>query len=196
MPITETDIVNRALVMIGQETVINLTGDSRAVRFSRLVLPQVRDELLRSHPWKFATRRVGLPASATPPAWGAQFSYPLPPDCLRVLGVQNTEDAGWRREGNAILTDLTAPLNVIYIASITDPNEWNAHFQACFVARLAMDLAAGVAQSGTMREQFATELRRLMREARSMDAMEASSERFDADDLIDARRVSSEWWWR
>ena len=196
MAITETDIVNRALVMIGQEPVLNLTGDSRAVRFANLVLPQARDELLRSHPWKFATRRVGLAASSAPPAWGAVYSYPLPADCLRVLGVQNTQDAGWRREGDAILTDLTAPLNIIYIASVTDANDWNANFVSCMTARLAMDFATGIAQSGSMRQQFGEELRRLIREARSMDAMEASSERFDADDFVDVRRASSEWWWR
>lgn len=184
---TITELSNRALAMIGHEAITSPDEGTKAADLCKRLIPDLRDELIRNHPWKFASRRAMLPASATAPAFGAARAYPLPELWLRVLEVGDGTAVGWRREGNAILSDEPAPLPVRYLVSVRNPDEWDAIFTTVLAVRLAMDLAMGIAKSASMREAFAGELRRAIREARSIDAMEASAASFGADVFTTAR---------
>ncbi|CAB4126636.1 Tail tubular protein Gp11 [uncultured Caudovirales phage] len=189
MSASELDICNRALGLLGAASIVSIDGTEQAADLCRRFLPGLRDELLRNHPWKFATKRALLPASATAPAWGPGYSYPLPTDCLRVLELDAEAGDGWAVEGDAIVTSLTAPLSIRYTARITDTTKWNVSFCSVMAARLAADLAMSLALSASLRSQMLDEMKRGLREARSIDAMEASSASFYADTLVDARRT-------
>jgi hypothetical protein len=54
---------------------------------------------------------------------------------------------------------------------------------------MAADLAMPLALSANLRAQMLDEMKRGLREARSIDAMEGSSASFYADTFVDARRT-------
>lgn len=174
--------------MLGHEPFISaLDQGGKTAGLCSVFYPKCRDELLRSHRWNFATRRAEIAASTTPPTWGYDSSYPLPTDCLRVLGVDGHALTEWRVEGRAIVCNETAPLRVLYIAQVTDTAQFDASFSRALAARLAVDLCMPIANSASLRQAMQQEAKDRLREARGIDAQEASPEVPYADAFIDAR---------
>jgi len=76
---------------------------------------QARDEVLVSHPWNEAKRRVIIAQEADDPIFGYDERYAIPSDCLRVLSVNDSIGAdvsnhqenidAWEVEGDYILSD-------------------------------------------------------------------------------------------
>ena len=79
MPVSDVQIAKLALQHIGDRfDITSLTEATPEAEQVNLVFENVRDALLREHPWKFALRYV-KPASmsGTPPAqWGYMYAYP------------------------------------------------------------------------------------------------------------------------
>lgn len=60
---TPTHVVNKALIKIGENKVNSIDGtEERAVK-AKDIYEGLRDELIGSHPWKFATKRTRLKAA-------------------------------------------------------------------------------------------------------------------------------------
>lgn len=182
------EIANRALEAIGADPITSLDDESKPARLCRRLYPQLRDEIIRNHPWNCAAARDALPALATAPAWGFAFAYELPVDCIRVWRVQGaTVDTDWRVEGRTIATNLPAPLRIEYGRRVEDPAQLDALLVSVIVARLAMELAMPVSDSQSMRQQMEREYRRLLREARGVDAQEGAAPRIEADEFLASR---------
>jgi hypothetical protein len=185
---SEVEICNDALAMIGHEPFISsLDQAGKTAGLCKVFYPRARDELLRSHPWNFATRRAEIAASTSTPAWGYDSSYPLPSDCLRVLGLDGHPATDWRLEGKAIVCNETAPLNVLYVAQVTDPEQFDASFSRALAGRLAVDLCMPLANNIQMRTAVADEAKARLREARGIDAQETASVVPWADTFIEPR---------
>lgn len=98
--VTDVDIVNAALIKLGERTIASLSDAVKPALLANAIYADLRDALLREHPWNFAVVRTSLavPASLAP---GGRYgtAYMLPdggggaPRCLRLLGV---EDSGGR----------------------------------------------------------------------------------------------------
>lgn len=74
---TQTEICNRALIRIGADTIVDITENSKEGRLCNILYDQIRKDLLRSHPWNFAIRRIILaPDANTAP--NTDFFYYLP----------------------------------------------------------------------------------------------------------------------
>lgn len=171
-----TEIANLALAMVGEERVTRLDTDtSKPARLCNEMLPQVRARCLSEHPWNFAVRRASLPALASSPSWGYAYAYQVPADCIRVLEIDGADPhEPWSREGTAILTDLTAPLSIRYIADVTDPARWSPMFVDMVAATLAERLALPLSASQSSRAAIAQLLADIRGRARAIDAAEGT----------------------
>jgi len=83
------DIVNLALSRLGSTANVSSIyppeGSAQAEQAARFY-PIARDTLLEMHPWNFATKRVSLVETGTPPdSWG--FSYAVPAGYVRALAL-------------------------------------------------------------------------------------------------------------
>lgn len=175
---SDTDIANVALRLVGQTTITSLTDGSTTANVLDDLYTEVLDDLLRSHPWNFATKRVQLAQSSTAPTFEFDHAYALPADWLRTVSVHDN-DAGhgtvlYRMEQvggqNAIVASSDA-IYLRYIHRVTNPNLMSADFRRAFQLALARDLAIPLASSNTMQEQFSREATRVLARARSADAM-------------------------
>ena len=119
------------------------------------------------------TRRA-LAADTESPVFGFtnQFQLPTDPYCLRVLRLDYL-DVDFRVEGRKIHCDEDT-LNLIYLARVTDPNEWDQLLIETIAARLAADTAFALVQStslvGTLFQLYEAKLS----EARFIDATEGT----------------------
>ena len=187
---SEVSICNRALRVLGVAPVSTLGEDSKAGSWAQESYADARDGLLAEYPWNFAIRRAVLAASGTAPAWGYAFLYPLPADCLRVLGVEGEPEARvepYKIEGRGIASDAPAPLRIRYIARVADPAQFGPLFVDALVARLAAEGAFHFTGSTSREEQLRQAYRELAANARRYDAQEGTAEALVANDWLEAR---------
>ena len=64
---SKIDIINRALVKVGQARISSIDENSKGATSIRTVYDQVRDTLMQSYVWNFAKVRVQLAADAAAP---------------------------------------------------------------------------------------------------------------------------------
>jgi len=182
---SRTEIANLALAELGFPAVLDVDVDAtKAARIMKLIFNSTSDALLRSHPWNFAMKRQTLALDAAAPAHGYTKQYALPSDFRRLVRV-NVDD--YRVEGKRLLTDQGGSIELLYIRSVADPND----FDAMYIRALATKMAqlAAFALTGrvdeTVRMGNAHEL--AMQDARTVDGQENPAETLIQDEFETAR---------
>lgn len=172
MAASVVDICNMALARIGHsETIASLDERSKPAQACTLFYAAARDFVLRDGVWNFATRSVQLAevSDASFPGW--EYVYRYPTDCLAARQV--TTSAGSRlrwyetdptrsdrllrwlppripfevssdEAGRLILTDLEEAY-LVYTASVTDTNLFDAMFVSALAWYLAVELVMPLA---------------------------------------------------
>ena len=93
----------------------------------------------------------------------------------------------WQVEGRQIATNLGDPLNIAYIAKVTDPGQYDAGFVSALSARLAWALAMPITASPTMAQEMERAFKAAMREARGVSAREGKPQTVYADEFLESR---------
>jgi hypothetical protein len=179
---SDVDICNSALNMIGASNIISLTEDSRAARVCNQRFEFVRDAVSRAHPWNALVRRASVAAETDTPAFEFSYQHALPADpyCLRVIRPQDI-DTIYRVEGRKILANVT-PFNFIYIARVTDPNEYDQLLIESIAARLAADISYALVNSATLTASMFQLYNDKLSEARFVDATEGTPDNITNQD--------------
>ena len=180
------EICNGSLNQLGATTILSLTEDSKNARLCNSRYTQVRDALFRSHPWNCLQKRVQIAADATAPAWGFTYAYTLPADCLRLLKILDY-DSNYKVEGRKILSN-TSSMKILYVARVTDPNEYDELLRETLSASLGADIAFGVTSNNQTASNMYNLFKEKLRDARFVDSTEGQN--IDSDlgmsDVIDA----------
>lgn len=180
-------ICNRALQKLGASRITSLNEDSRNARSCNAAFEAVRDAELRAHPWTFSVKRARLPADAAAPVHGYARQFTFPSDCIRLLPPPDPY-LDWRIEGRKILTDSDAPLDVRYVARVTDPNLYDAEFIEAVASKLAVELCEELTQSNSKQEKCERDYKLAVSRARKSNAFEDTSAQLPADAWVLARR--------
>jgi len=152
---TKTEIVNKALTLIGASPITSLTDDTNNARIMNRVYDSSLRSILSECLWNFATKRRLLATSAETLAWydtGVTLIYAKPADCIRIFGT-NDDAATWKEEGDLIMSD-TSGLGVKYVYYLDDPSKYPASFVDAFVDRLAYDSSFMVTNSKQVAEIY------------------------------------------
>ena len=203
-------IFNLALAEYGDESVTNPdTDDTVASGRLRDVYEQVFDSVLEQHPWNDAVRRKQIAAEATAPDFGYSTSYlqSTAPYSLRVLSVNNQPSLwfsqrsnfpgrgphvpptqpDWIVEGRKILTDFGSPINVVFIARVSEGD-----LRESVASVIALNLAAATAFKATQSQKTADMIRlkadRAIAIAKNIDAQEGGMVNPFRSDFLQARR--------
>jgi hypothetical protein len=170
------EICNNALSDLGEAAIVSLADNTKAARLCSQRWPAVRDAVLRAHPWNCASAQAELAASAAPAGWKYQAAFPLPADCLRVLSVcsDGADVDAWEVQIGAVLCDESGPLQVLYIRRIDDPRLFDPLLCETLTARLSATLAYPITASTALAQSFWAHYAETLREARGVDAREAS----------------------
>ena len=180
------DICNGALNQLGATTILSLTEDSKNARLCNSRYTQVRDGVFRSHPWNCLQKRVELAADTTAPAWGFSYAYTLPSDCLRLLRILDY-DSNYKVEGRKILSN-TSSMKILYVARVTDPNEYDELLRETLSAALGADIAFGITSNNQTSQNMYQLFQEKLRDARFVDSTEGQNIEQDLGmaDVIDA----------
>jgi len=189
---SEVDVVNYALIKLGQNPLISLTDSGEVASRVNLIYPLIRDQLQRIFPWRACKARKQIAASTETPEWGYAYKYPAPSDNLRIIDVYsgnyrlgNTEGpfprSQWSYEQGSILTDIQGPINIIYLKRVTDPNAWDSLMVSAMSAFLAMELAEPLTNSPQKRSQATAWFNEVMMAARNASSQEGNPQIINPD---------------
>ena len=188
---SKIEICNRALQILGSERIILLTDNNKRTRACNRAFEPCRLAELRAHAWNFAIKRAQLAAAGTTPLFGKNNYFPLPNDFVRLLPPDkcfNFNNRDWQIENQGIATNDTAPLNIRYIADITDPNKMDALFREALSARIAREMCEELTQSNSKKAETKDAYNTAILEARHINAFERESEEPPVDTWITAQR--------
>lgn len=196
---SQVNIVNRALSRLGVARLTSMGDANEQARLASEIWDVTRDAELRSRRWNFAIKRASLAALVTTPTWGFDNEYQLPADFLMLLEIpdawaaagltdyRNQEEVPFRIEGQKILTDLDAPLDIRYMASITDTGTWDSTFCEVMACRLAMEMCEQLTQSNTKFQLLQAAYKDAVRVAQRANAFENPPQPLPDDSWILSR---------
>ena len=180
------DICNRALSnKLGGSRITSLNDDSKGAKECSLAYEYVRDFVLRAHVWNCTVKRAVLSPLSSIPEYEHAYEYQLPSDCIRILSVDTDYD--WQVEGRKILTDEGTVLNIRYQVRETDPAQYDSMLVEAITCRLAYDICESITQSTSKKTELERDFKRVLIEAKAMDAQEGSYSTFKEDDWVTVR---------
>ncbi len=184
---SEVQICNEALAFLGVPAIISLEDNSKSARQCNLIYESKRNELLRSHEWKFATKRTDLAPTGTAPAFEWAYAFNLPADCLKLLYVGDAN--GLHYPYSLELNQILANHDVLYI-KYTQRIESPDSFDPSFRATLSMSIAQHISKPLGAKSEYnkaVEEYETKLSEARFAGSIEAGDEAIEAEDWLESR---------
>ena len=163
---SKVDIVNMALVKLGQETIADLDENNPRARTMSAIYDIVRQGLLRQFRWGFSKGRAQLASLTSTPSWGYTTEFQLPTDCLQLISVENQEDdpnmnfyntypqSQYVVEGRKILINETGPIKIVYVKDFEEAGDFDSAFVRAFADNLAFEACELITQSNTKKESL------------------------------------------
>lgn len=189
MALSETAICNGALQRLGAKRIEALTQDHPNARSMNAAYSRRRDALLRRYDWGFAVKRASIAADGDAPVWGDWNRYSKPSDLIRLIRDDETGyEVDWKVEGGFILSADAAPIEIKYIAQITDPNLFDSVFVEALECSLAMATCEEITQSTSKLGAVTDAYKDAISEAKRCGAIENGAREFMEDSWITARR--------
>jgi len=186
------EIVNSALNLLGASTITALSDDSKNARICNQRYEPIRNRIFRSHAWNCLQKRVELAQDTVAPVVEYAYAYTLPADCLRVLKLHTgaldsiEADIAYNIEGRKLLTD-EGTVYILYIALVTDPNEYDTFLQEAIASQLAADICYAITNNATLAKYYQEQSDERLREARFIDATENSVTLLESNEFTNAR---------
>lgn len=153
MALSAIALCSRALLKIGASTIASFEEGTAESEVAANLYPAIRDALLSSHPWNFATGQVTLPRLVAPPVADFAHAYQLPPDFLRALsaGVSGRgQGLVYRIAENRVHCDSEE----VVLTYVFRPEELSfpPFFDQALIARLAAEFCIPLTESTTRAE--------------------------------------------
>jgi hypothetical protein len=171
-----------ALGKIGANRINDYENDATLEAiYCRTFYEQTRDELVRSHQWRFASARATLSEDSETPSFQWAHQYILPTDFLRLKDIfeenstplENTLHT-YAIEGEKLLTD-DSECQIRYIRRVTDVTEFDPLFVQFLVLRLAHKFSMAIAQDKALSDRLEAEITFMMPRIRAMDRQETNT---------------------
>lgn len=194
---SDTDFVNDALNMVGENRVSSLDNTVNSAKISTAVgfLPRVKRAVLRAHDWNCARRRAEL-ATVTNASLGEwSYAYRLPPDCLAVRRfVSDIPEVAFAKfsveldsENKHVLYTNYGVNKLVFTGELFDVNRWDA---LCFDAgatRLAIDFASVFPRDAKWVQLMWETYRGKIEEAQGVNETEGGLERVYSNSIANVR---------
>lgn len=180
-------ICNIGLIEIGEDPIASLDDNRKAAILCKSRYDQVRRDLLRAHTWNFARKRAQIANATTAPAFGFSTAFGLPNDFIRMVNLPDSDMAEYQVEGRQLLTNESAPLNVVYIYDCQDPTLFDPLFVTTLGFAMGEALAWPITQSRDVEAKMRSKKEAQIPTARLVGSQENSAEEWDEDVWLRSR---------
>lgn len=184
---SKVSICSNALLLLGAQTINSLSESNDRALLAANLYDSTRDDVLRSHPWNCATKRVILAPETTAPAFGYSAAFVLPSDWLRTMEVgEFGYELDYKTENGRILADATA-LPLRYVFRNDQEATWDAMLVKAMELRMAAEMAYAITSSASMADLMFNKLQQHMKQARAVDGMDDPPQELGDYPLLQAR---------
>lgn len=184
---SKVSICSGASLLVGAAPFSDMSDGTTSARLALNLFDDVQDDLLRAHPWSFATKRVKLSPLASKPAYGFKYEFNTPSDMIRLLSIDSFYvGQNFKLEGGRILANVSA-LDLCYVFRNTDVSTWPSDFVNAVKYELASQIAYPIAKSDTLRQTLEQKAQYKLMVAKANNAMETPSQHFKINPLLQAR---------
>ena len=191
----ETEVINVGLRRVGASRITSRTQpNSKSANVANDIYDEVRDRLLASHPWNFATLRIQLAKLTAAPEFEYDNAFGMPFDWLRTISVHNNDGGkstfDYRvefQDKQHVVVTSSDEVWLRYVHRVTDPNFMNPIFRDALELALARDFSIPLAASGTLYDKYEALAARVLAAARSHDALGSPPERRPAGSWVSVR---------
>ena len=188
MALSDIALTSRALIRIGAAPITSFDDGTAESEIAGALFGPVRDALLSSYSWSFATGQVALTQLDNGPEADYDYAYQLPNDFLRAMSA-GTDGRGrglaFRIARNALHTDASAVL-LTYIFRPQE-EEFPAYFDQALISRLAAEFTIPVTENTSRAEAMFRLADLEFQRARQIDAQQDTPGRIEDFSLINAR---------
>lgn len=167
---SKIDICNRALLKIGQPSIMSLDDNSQLARLCLQEFDAALEATLRSYPWPFAIKRAELARQQDKPPFGPSFYYSLPSDSVRLVDVL-TGGLPYQIEGTAVATN-AGSVAVRYVSKSIPISAMDAQTKDVIALMLATRLAITVTENPQLKDMLYAETQQVLAQARNTAAVE------------------------
>ena len=200
MATSEINIASNAIIRLGGDPIATFSdggepgGNKHGVIAGNL-FPNIRNALLRSHPWNSAVRRVQLAPLVPTPLFGYSNQFALPGEWLRTLDINDirADHADFRMETSGttrVILFSAEQVNLRYIWRNEDVTTWDALLALAMELQMAVAMCYPVTLSFELRNDLRGELDGIMRQARAVDGQEESQQTFGDFPILNSRHAS------
>lgn len=197
---TQLDIINGALINIGEEPITSINEKNKAGRLVKNRYDIIRQEVLQRHPWKCVSDRLILNPRTTKPPFGQQYEFSLPPQVLRVWRVVDTsniqltpeylsEDQSWKQETDAVLSNLKE-IGIEFVNDEKNVGRYHPLLVQTISLRLAVDISYALTQDKDLRAQLQALFTEVLGKAKSADAKQEAPRKLEARRWIQISRTT------
>lgn len=202
------EIANMALLHFGADPIQSFDEQTVLAVQVKAYYETVVRKALEDHPWRFATAVQQLAADAAAARPDFSYSYQLPQDCVKVLGVLDDRSLGteyfydssdfsdsnnkygtrraYQVMGRKVCTDEVAPY-LIYTARSRE-QDFSGHFTMAVSYLLAHYVAGAVTEDAGRVKYFLDTYRQELAFARSRDSNQDTPIAVDTDALVSWHR--------
>ncbi|SDG42961.1 hypothetical protein [Roseospirillum parvum] len=188
MALTAIALCSRALLKLGADTIASFDEGTAEAEVAANLYPSVRDALLSSHPWNFATGQAQLARLTATPLADFDHAYQLPADFLRVLSAGiggRGRGLPYRIHERRLHTDAEA----VILSYVFRPDEsaFPPFFDQALIARLAAEFCLPLTESTSRGELLFKLAEEEVRKARLIDAQQDVPEALEGFPLVEVR---------
>ena len=188
MALSAIALCSRALLKLGADGIASFDEGTAEAEVSANLYPSIRDALLSSHPWSFATGQAALPKLAAAPVADFANAFQLPADFLRALsagtGVRG-RGIDYRLHESRLHTDAD-PVVLSYIFRPAE-SAFPPFFDQAVIARLAAEFCLPLTESTSRAEVLFKLAEQEFRRAKTIDSQQDTTGGFDGFSLTEAR---------
>lgn len=189
---TKIDLVNSALILVGDAPITSLSDQSTQALVANTILEDVIEAELFETRWRFATETTttSLVSSKSHPTGLGIFQ--IPSGTIRVWNVLERGKSilgEWEMEGDKLLIDADAT-SVISIERTVEPNvgNWPPHFRMAVIHALASMFCLGLTENEEKSKMLAQIGDTYKRKARAQDSGQSTPRVLNTQQFLVTRR--------
>jgi hypothetical protein len=175
-----TQLCNRALGRLGAISISDLTEGTKNAEFCNTFLAEAIEEVLGQYDWNCCRKRVHLAPDVSGPAFGFQYRFVMPVNCIRAVSVyqgrpEKPEAADvipYAVENGYILADVPE-LELVYIERPDEPNMMSPAVRKAVSTTLAALLTTPITSSEQLAARVYAESQAAIQQAKKNDAAES-----------------------
>ena len=188
MALSDISLASRALIRLGASPISSFEDGTAEAEITGALFAPVRDTLLSSYSWGFATGQINLTQLSESPLADYNYAYALPNDFIKSISV----GSGGKGRGlnfrisrgslhcnssNVMLTYIFRP----------DEEEFPPYFDAALISKLSAEICIPITESTSRAEVLYRLSEKDLAKARQIDAQQDSPAQIEKFILTDIR---------